>query len=64
MRQHNKVTEGSTKRKRRDVWKRGLEILNEMNLPKPVTKKARRTALVAARKQARKELQDKKHKRR
>lgn len=64
MQQHNKVREGSTKHKRKDIWKRGLEILKEMKLPEPLTKKARRTALVEARKQARREFQKKKRKHR
>ena len=59
MRQHNKVNAGTTKNRRRNVWTRGKEILANMPLESPVTKRKVRFAFVEARKQARKEMRDK-----
>lgn len=59
MQQHTKVIQGSIKSKRTKAWNRGKEILAEMELPSPLTKKAVRYAFVEARKQARREMKKK-----
>ena len=62
MQQRQKKRE-SDRNKRTFINIRGLEILKEMGLTKPITKSKRRIALVKARRMARHELRARKLKR-
>lgn len=55
MRQHHKKISSSVKGKRQWVRSRGLELLEQMDISKPVTKKKRRLAFAECRKQAKRE---------